>query len=52
MYRYFNEKERFKVIDREVNDEGREIIYYASVLLDQKLENKSKIYFIDDNYVF
>jgi hypothetical protein len=52
MYRYSTEKERYKVIDREAKDEGRDIIYYTGVLLDHKLENKSKIYFNDEDYVF
>ncbi|MFZ2412114.1 MAG: S-layer protein domain-containing protein, partial [Candidatus Methanoperedens sp.] len=52
MYRYSTEKERYKVIDREAKDDGRDIIYYTSVLLDHKLENKSKIYFNDVDYVF
>lgn len=52
LYRYSNEKERYKVIDREAKDDGRDIIYYTGVLLDYKLENKSKIYFNDENYVF
>lgn len=52
MYRYSTEKERYKVIDREAKDDGRHIIYYTSVLLDYKLENKSKIYFNDEDYVF
>ncbi len=52
LYRYSNEKKRYKVIDREADDDGQEIIYYTNVLLDHKLENKSKIYFIDEDYVF
>jgi len=52
MYRYSTEKERYKVIDREAKDDRRDIIYYTSVLLDHKLENKSKIYFNDEDYVF
>ncbi len=52
MYRYSTEKERYKVIDREAKDDGLDIIYYTSVLLDHKLENKSKIYFNDEDYVF
>ncbi|MDD5616869.1 MAG: S-layer protein domain-containing protein [Candidatus Methanoperedens sp.] len=53
MFRYSNEKERYKVIDREEkDDDDDDIIYYTQVLLDQKLENKSKIYFNDENFVF
>lgn len=53
MHRYSNEKERYKVIDREEKDDDEEdIIYYTQVLLDQKLENKSKIYFSEENFVF
>jgi hypothetical protein len=52
MNRYSNEKMRFKVIDREDDDEEREIIYYTRVLLDHKLENQSKIFFDDEDYVF
>ncbi|MCX9025575.1 MAG: S-layer protein domain-containing protein [Candidatus Methanoperedens sp.] len=52
LYRYSNEKERYKVIDREAKDNGRDIIYYTGVLLDHKLENMSKIYSNDEDYVF
>jgi hypothetical protein len=52
LYRNSNEKERYKVIDREAKDNGRDIIYYTGVLLDHKLENVSKIYSNDEDYVF
>ncbi|MCZ7380719.1 MAG: hypothetical protein O8C64_03965 [Candidatus Methanoperedens sp.] len=52
MYRFSNEKERYEVIDREAKDPGRDIIYYTGVLLDHKLENMSKIYSNDEDYVF
>ncbi len=52
LYRYSNEKERYEVIDREAKDNGRDIIYYTGVLLDHKLENMSKIYSNDEDYVF
>ncbi|SNQ62305.1 S-layer protein domain-containing protein [Candidatus Methanoperedens nitratireducens] len=51
LYRYSGEKERYIVIDRESKDSYDEI-YYTRVLVDFNPENKSKIYFNDDDYVF
>jgi hypothetical protein len=52
MNRYSNENDRYKVIDRDTNANDDEIVYYTPVLLDQNLENKSKIYLDDEDFVF
>lgn len=52
LYRYSPEKERYLVIDRDVKDNPyHDIIYYTNVLVDFVSENKSKIYYNDDDYV-
>ncbi len=52
LYRYSTEKSRYMVIDRETRDiPDHDIIYYTNVLVDFVSENKSKVYYNDDNYV-
>ncbi|VVB85238.1 Cytochrome c7 c [uncultured archaeon] len=51
LYRYSGEKERYLVIDKD-SKESYDEIYYTRVLIDFKPENKSKLYFDDDDYVF
>jgi hypothetical protein len=53
MNRYSDEKLRFKVIDREsADDNDKDIIYYTRVLFDQIIENQSKIFLNEEDYVF
>ncbi len=52
LYRYSPEKGRYLVIDRETKDiPDHDIVYYTNVLVDFVSENKSKIYYNDDDYV-
>lgn len=52
LYRYSTEKQRYLVLDRDIKENpDDDIIYYTKVFIDFKLENKSKIYFNDDDYV-
>jgi hypothetical protein len=52
LYRYSPEKGRYLVIDRDTKDDpNQDIIYYTNVLVDFISENKSKIYYNDDDYV-
>ncbi|HEY9204341.1 MAG TPA: S-layer protein domain-containing protein [Candidatus Methanoperedens sp.] len=53
LYRYSEKKERYRVIDKGTQIfTDDEMIYYTKVLTDFKIENKSKIYFNDDDYIF
>ncbi len=51
LYRYFTEKQSYQVIDRE-SKVPDDIIYYANVFADFNSENKSKVYFNDEEYIF
>ncbi|MCZ7394157.1 MAG: hypothetical protein O8C56_12680 [Candidatus Methanoperedens sp.] len=52
LYRYSPEKGRYLVIDRDVKDNpNHDIVYYTNVLVDFVSENKSKIYYNNDDYV-
>ncbi|MCZ7362736.1 MAG: S-layer protein domain-containing protein, partial [Candidatus Methanoperedens sp.] len=51
LYRYSTEKKRYQVIDRE-SKEPEDVIYYTKVFTDFDAENKSKIYFNDEEYIF
>ncbi|MCX9011253.1 MAG: S-layer protein domain-containing protein [Candidatus Methanoperedens sp.] len=52
LYRSSEEKERYQVIDKEYKTDADDIIYYTKVLTDFKSENKSKVYFNDEDYIF
>ncbi|VVB93926.1 Cytochrome c7 c [uncultured archaeon] len=52
LYRYSPKKGRYLVIDRDVKDTpDHDIIYYTNVLVDFIFDNKSKIYYNNDDYV-
>ncbi|MCX9083307.1 MAG: PGF-pre-PGF domain-containing protein, partial [Candidatus Methanoperedens sp.] len=51
--RYTSDKQRYQVIDREYDQiPSKDLIYYTQVFQDFKPNNKSKLYFDDENYVF
>jgi PGF-pre-PGF domain-containing protein len=53
LFRYTSDKQRYQVIDREYDEiNSKNFIYYTQVFLDFKEENKSKLYFNDEDYVF
>jgi len=52
MYRSSEEKERYQVIDKEYKTDADDIIYYTKVLTDFNSENRSKVYFGDEDYIF
>lgn len=49
---YSYSRERFQVLDKEGREDSPDIIYLARVLVDFKPENKSKVYFNDEDYIF
>lgn len=51
LYRYSSEKQRYLVIDKESKD-PEDVLYYTSVFVDFRAENRSRIYFNDEDYVF
>ena len=51
LYRYSSEKQRYLVIDKE-SKEPYDVLYYTSVFVDFRAENRSRIYFNDEDYVF
>ncbi|MCE8427189.1 MAG: hypothetical protein J5U19_02195 [Candidatus Methanoperedens sp.] len=53
LYRYSGNKQRYLVIDKEYKENAdKDILYLSRVFLDFKSENKNKIYFNDEDYVF
>ncbi|MCZ7358094.1 MAG: S-layer protein domain-containing protein [Candidatus Methanoperedens sp.] len=52
LYRYSPEKQRYLVIDRDLEENpNNDIIYFTNVFVDFISENKSKIYYNGDDYV-
>ncbi len=53
LIRFSDDKERYRVIDREKDENPeKDMIYYSKVLIDFNSTNKNKIYFNDEDYVF
>lgn len=51
IYRYFTNKERFLILDKE-NKDTFDNIFYTRIFVDMRPENKSKIYIDNDDYIF
>lgn len=51
LIRYKNEKTRYVAIDRESKQNSSDVIYYTDLFVDFMPENKSKIYYADENNV-